>query len=119
MSHRSWLRANGAREPQRRAGDEFVTDWDILICPQMAGIAFKHDHQGFRQGTIDVDNTEQSHMTQLFWAGVIVNSYLPSTVFPTGPSRQGLPIGLQAVSAPYRDRRPIALSRLVAREIGG
>jgi amidase len=40
-------------------------------------------------------------------------------VFPTGPSRQGLPIGLQAVSAPYRDHRTIEFSRLIAREIGG
>jgi amidase len=119
MSHRSWLRANYAREQQRRAWDEFFTDWDILICPQMAGPAFKHDHRGFSQRTIDVDNTEQPYMTQLFWAGMVVNSYLPSTVFPTGPSRQGLPIGLQAVSAPYRDHRTIEFSRLIAREIGG
>ena len=31
---------------------------------------------------------------------MIVNAYLPSTVFPTGLSTEGLPIGLQAVSAP-------------------
>jgi len=48
-----------------------------------------------------------------------VNAYLPSTVFPTGLSREGLPIGLQAISAPYRDYRTIEFTRLISREIGG
>ena len=69
--------------------------------------------------TISVDNNEQPYFQQLFWAGMIVNAYLPSTVFPTGPSRDGLPIGLQAVSAPYRDHRTIEFARQIAREIGG
>ena len=50
---------------------------------------------------------------------MIVNAYLPSTVFPTGLSREGLPIGVQAVSAPYRDYRTIEFARLLAEEIGG
>jgi Asp-tRNA(Asn)/Glu-tRNA(Gln) amidotransferase A subunit family amidase len=45
--------------------------------------------------------------------------YLPSTVFPTGPSKVGLPIGLQAVSVQYRDHRTIEFARLIARESGG
>ncbi len=54
-----------------------------------------------------------------FWAGLITVSYLPSTVFPTGPSLAGLPIGLQAVGAEYDDRVTIDFTRLLAREIGG
>ena len=50
---------------------------------------------------------------------MIVNAYLPSTVFPTGLSKEGLPIGVQAVSAPYRDYRTIEFARLIAEEIGG
>jgi amidase len=68
---------------------------------------------------LTVDNEEQPYFQQLFWAGMIVNSYLPSTVFPTGPSRDGLPIGVQAVSAPYRDYRCIEFARQIAEEIGG
>ena len=51
---------------------------------------------------------------QLFWAGLITVAYLPSTVFPTGPASDGLPIGLQAVSAEYRDYTCIEFARLMA-----
>lgn len=66
-----------------------------------------------------VDGDEQPYFKQLFWAGMVVNAYLPSTVFPTGLSREGLPIGLQAVSAPYRDHRTIEFTRQLAGHMGG
>lgn len=119
LSHREWIRANTKRERLRLAWQDFFQDYDILLCPQMATPAFPHDHRPFSERTLTVDNVEQPYFQQLFWAGMIVNSYLPSTVFPTGPSKEGLPIGLQAVSAPYRDYRCIEFARLIAEEIGG
>lgn len=119
MRHREWIRANTRREKLRRAWSAFFEDWDILVCPQMATTAFPHDHRPFGERTIDVDGVEQPYFQQLLWAGMVVNAYLPSTVFPTGPSEDGLPIGLQAVSAPYRDHRTIEFARLVCGEIGG
>ncbi len=119
LPHREWIRSNAKREKIRHAWSEFFTDWDILICPQTATPAFPHDHRPFGDRTIDVDNAPQPYFQQLFWAGIIVNAYLPSTLFPTGPSRDGLPIGLQAVSAPYRDHDCIEFARLITQEIGG
>jgi len=119
LPHGHWLRHNVVRERLRHAWVEFFQDWDILVCPQMAVPAFPHDHRPFGERTIDVDGNEQDYFTQLFWAGLITNPYLPSTVFPTGPSKDGLPIGLQAASAPYRDHRTIAFAQLVGEEIGG
>ena len=119
MSHRQWMRANTAREHLRRAWDRFFEDWDILVCPQMATVAFPHDHRPFSRRTLMVDGDEQPYFKQLFWAGMVVNAYLPSTVFPTGLSREGLPIGLQAVSAPYRDHRTIEFTRQLAGHMGG
>jgi len=119
LSHRDWIRTNTRREKLRNAWGQFFEDWDILVCPQMTTPAFPHDHRRFGERTIKVDNIDQPYFQQLFWAGMIVNAYLPSTVFPTGPSREGLPIGLQAVSAPYRDHRAIEFASQLAREIGG
>ena len=119
MGHREWIRTNTRRERLRRAWSQFFEDWDILICPQMATTAFPHDHRPFGERTITVDNAEQPYFQQLLWAGMVVNAYLPSTVFPTGPAADGLPIGLQAVSAPYRDHRTIAFAHLICEEIGG
>ena len=68
---------------------------------------------------INVDGTQRDYFEQPFWSGLITNAYLPSTVFPTGLSRGGLPIGIQAVGAAYRDHRTIEFARLMAGELGG
>jgi amidase len=117
--HRDWVGYNNEREALRYAWRAFFGEWDILICPQMATPAFPHDQGGYMERTLTVDNDVQPYFQQLFWAGVITGPYLPSTVFPTGPSRDGLPIGLQAVGAEYNDHTCIDFARLLAEEIGG
>lgn len=119
MPHRDWIRANAQREKIRQAWSAFFDDWDILLCPQMPTPAFPHDQRPFHERTLDVDNAAQPYFQQLFWAGLVVNAYLPSTVFPTGLSKNGLPIGLQAVGAPYRDHQCIEFARLITQETGG
>lgn len=119
LNHREWIRYNFKREHLRFAWDDFFEDWDILLCPQMSIPAFPHDHRPFRERTINVDGTQRDYFEQLFWSGLVTNAYLPSTVFPTGLSREGLPIGIQAVGAAYRDRQTIEFARLIANELGG
>jgi amidase len=119
LSHRDWIRANGRREKIRAAWDEFFEEWDIVVCPQMATTAFVHDHQPFRQRTVTVDQAQRPYFEQLFWAGLAINAYLPSTVFPTGVSGDGLPIGLQAMGGPYCDFETIEFTRLLAERVGG
>ena len=119
LSHAGWLGANGRREALRHAWREFFEDWDILICPQMAVTAFPHDHSPFNMRMVVVNGEQQPYFQQLFWAGLVTAPYLPSTVFPAGLSREGLPIGLQAVGAAYHDHLTIDFTRLLAQEVGG
>ena len=42
-----------------------------------------------------------------------------STAFPAGRSREGLPIGLQAIGPYLEDRTPVHFAHLLARELGG
>jgi amidase len=119
QEHGSWLRHNNHRNHIRRAWKQFFESWDILICPQMATTAFPHDHSGYVDRRITVDNEEQDYFQQLFWSGTITVAHLPSTVFPTGPSSEGLPIGLQAVGAEFNDHITIDFTRLLAQELGG
>ena len=119
QDHRDWLTFSNQREHLRLAWRAFFDEWDILICPQVATTAFPHDHTPFQDRMLTVDNTEQKYFQQLFWAGFITGSYLPSTVFPTGPAPDGLPIGLQAVSAEYNDYTTIEFARLITQEVGG
>lgn len=119
LSHRDWIVNNHERERLRYAWHDFFSDWDILICPQTSTPAFPHDHRPFTERTLPVNGVDQVYLDQLFWAGVATATYLPSTVFPTGPSNEGLPIGLQAVSGEYRDYTCMEFAKLMAKEIGG
>ncbi|MFT5210045.1 MAG: amidase [Flavobacterium sp.] len=119
QEHGEWAVHSNNRHNLRIAWNRFFEDWDILLCPQVATTAFPHDHSGYADRTIMVDNEEQDYFKQIFWSGTITVAHLPSTVFPTGPSIDGLPIGLQAVGAEYQDYKTIEFSRLMAQEIGG
>lgn len=119
LSHRDWLIAHHQRELLRYAWRDFFAEWDVLVCPQSATAAFPHDHGPFGSRAVQVDGAAQPYFRQLFWAGLVTAPFLPSTVFPTGPSRDGLPIGVQAVAAEYHDRTTIALAARLADELGG
>ena len=119
MLHRDWIRHNFRREKLKEAWDQFFTEWDILLCPQFTVPAIAHDHRPFEDRTIEVDGQPRPYFETLFWAGIVVASHLPSTVFPTGLGSDGLPIGLQLVGGPYQDRKTIEVSRLISDAIGG
>ncbi len=116
---RDWTRQDHARARLRLAWRAFFDDWDILLCPTTATPAFPLDESEMNGRRLDVDGEAQPYFQQLFWAGLTTVSYLPSTVFPTGPSREGLPIGVQAVGAEFDDYRTIDFARLMGAEFGG
>ena len=119
QEHGQWLRYSNERFRLRDAWRAFFEDWDILLCPQMPTDAFEHDHGDYFSRTLMVDNEPRDYFQQIFWAGIITGAHLPSTVFPTGPSKAGLPIGLQAVGAEFNDYTTIEFTRLMASEMGG
>ena len=69
--------------------------------------------------SMQVDGQDRSYWMQVFWAGIFGMAYLPATVFPTGLSAGGLPIGLQAVGPEYGDRMCIEFARAIGQVIGG
>ena len=85
----------------------------------MVTTAFLHDHSIKAERTLIVNGIETPYLDQLFWAGLATLGSLPSTVFPTGLSEDGLPIGLQCIGAEFDDYTTIEFARLVSQEIGG
>ena len=113
MSHRTWLRLNHKREALRWAWQRFFDAYDVVVMPICATSAFPHDHTRMSQRTITVDGSVQDYFQQSFWAGLPGIAHLPSTVIPTGPDGDGLPIGLQLVGPAYGDRITIGLARVL------
>jgi amidase len=123
LKHSEWLDMDHERAKLRLQWREFFKDWDIVIAPIAATSAFKHDHSAMRGRRIQIDGPtgriEAPYFQQIFWAGLTTVAYLPSTVFPTGVDKSGLPIGLQAIGDAYDDLITIDFARLLSREIGG
>jgi amidase len=119
IAHRDWLQLDEERTRLRLAWREFFRAWDIVLCPIAACVAFEHLHGAYRGRKLRIDGVELPYFQQLFWAGLATCSYLPSTVFPTGPSTQKLPIGLQAIGDSYADLQTIEFAQLVTAEFGG
>jgi amidase len=119
LLHTEWRDLDNERAKLRLSWREFFRDWDIVIAPISATAAFKHDHSAFERRRLQVDDREVAYFQQLFWAGLVTVSYLPSTVFPTGVNGAGLPIGLQAIGDAYDDLITVDFARLLSQEIGG
>ena len=120
LFYREWHAANERRTHLRWAWHRFFEHYDLLITPMCSTSAFPHDHNPkISQRLIDVNNEQRPYMQQVCWAGLTGVSYLPSTVVPTGPDQNGLPIGVQIVGGEMRDLMTIEFARMIHEEAGG
>lgn len=113
MRHRDWARLDEARTALKWAWHRFFQQWDVLLMPVMPVPAFEHDHRPFSQRSLMVDGVQRPYFDCLFWAGLPGVSCLPVTVIPTGPGREGLPIGVQLVGPAFGDLKTIQLAQLL------
>jgi amidase len=111
LSHRDWVRFHEAREGLRWAWRTFFDAHDVVVMPICATPAFPQDEGPMAARRLQVDGAEQTHYQQIFWAGLTGIAHLPSTVVPTGPDADGLPIGVQIVGPAYGDRITIGAAR--------
>ncbi len=119
LDHQTWMGLDNVRTYYRAGWQGFFKEWDVLVCPIMATPAFEHDQGQYGTRTLEVNGETVAYFQQVFWAGIATVSYLPSTVFPTGLSQDGLPIGLQVIGAEFDDHTTMEFARLMAEEIGG
>jgi amidase len=110
MRFHDWAGLNERRTRLRWAWHEFFQSFDVVVAPVMPTTAFPHDHRPEGQRTIAIDGEDRPYFSQTFWAGLSGVSHLPSTVIPTGPAEDGLPIGVQLIGPGYSDMRLIDLA---------
>ncbi len=111
MRGRDWAHLNEARTKIRWAWHAFFRTFDFVLAPVMPTTAFAHDHREAAERSIDIDGQSFPYFNQTFWAGLAGVAYLPATVLPTGPARDGLPIGVQIIGPAYGDMRTIQLAQ--------
>jgi amidase len=107
------------RQRYRAAWRRLFQEWDIVLAPQVIVPAPPHSTVPVENRTIDVNGESIPARAVIYYSALPILTGLPSTAFPVGLSKDGLPIGLQAIGPYLEDRTPIRFADLVTREIGG
>jgi amidase len=116
---------NGRREQHRAAWRAFFRDWDVLLAPAINVLAYPHIERAWPADNSDqtlaftIDGRSVPYLHGLCYPALSTVPGQPATAFPVGLSREGLPVGLQAVGPYLEDLTPIRFAALLAREIGG
>ena len=116
---------NGRREQYRAAWRAFFREWDVLLAPAINVLAYPHIDRAWPEDdsdltlTFTVDGRAVPYLHGLVYPALSTVAGQPATAFPAGRSREGLPVGFQAIGPYLEDLTPIRFAALLAREIGG
>ena len=116
---------NGRREQYRAAWRAFFREWDVLLAPAINVLAYPHIERAWPADdsdltlTFTVNGVSVPYLHGLCYPALSTVPGQPATAFPVGLSREGLPVGLQAIGPYLEDLTPIRFAALLAREIGG
>lgn len=120
LTHHEWMSGEIARARLRQQWSMLFKQFDVVLCPPHAVVAFPHDHRDdMEERRLDIDNAAHPYLSQIVWATLATPPGLPATVMPIGRSRAGLPIGVQIIGPFLEDRTAIAFAGLMEREFGG
>jgi len=99
---------------QRAFARLFAHEIDAIVMP-VAGIeAFAHDDTPLAERMVTIDGRTEPFAPQFAWIGPATYSNHPALAVPVGRTPQGLPIGLQVITARMRDHDAIRLGALLA-----
>lgn len=120
LTHHEWMAGEIARAQLRQQWSMLFKQFDVVLCPPHAVVAFPHDHlDDMEERRLDIDGAAHPYLSQIVWATLATPPGLPATVMPIGRSRAGLPIGVQIIGPFLEDRTTIAFAGLMEREFGG
>jgi len=109
----------GRRERYRASFRAFFRDWDVLLAPADIVNAFPHTDAPVSRRRFEIAGQTVSYGRQSFYPSLANLSGHPATAFPAGFTRDGLPIGLQAIGPDLEDRTPIRFAACLAEAFGG
>ncbi|HET9584690.1 MAG TPA: amidase [Bradyrhizobium sp.] len=120
LTHHEWMTGEISRARLRQQWQLLFREFDVVLCPPHAVVAFPHDHLAdMEERRLDIDGTAHPYLSQIVWGTVATPPGLPATVMPISRSREGLPIGVQIIGPFLEDRTTIAFAGLMEREFGG
>jgi len=88
----------------------------VLVGPTTLDVAFPHQVGSFETRTLLGDDERVPYYSNIIYPMWAIFAGQPATAFPAGLSRQGLPLGLQAIGPYLEDRTPLRFAQLLERE---
>ena len=125
ISGQAYIDIFGRRARYREALRQFFIQSDVLLSPANIVNAYEHMHAPFPERLTDEDcfltvNGERVvYDRQCVYPSLANFSGLPATAMPIALSRDGVPIGVQALGPYLEDRTTIAFARAAQRVLGG
>jgi len=96
--------------------EEFLSAWDIWLCPVASGPAFRHQKTGKH---IEIDGQRAEYLQATGGHTSLFNfTGNPVLVLPVGISAAGLPIGAQLAARRWGDDRLLSLAPALEQAIG-
>src|SRR5205814_3791795 len=102
-----YLAWHDQREELRASYRAFFREWDVLLAPLTIVPAFLHTDAPWWERRLTVNGQNVPFDRILVHPNIATLAGQPSTVFPVGRTRSGLPIGLQAIGPYLEDRTPM------------
>ena len=116
-AQRHALAAQRARLQQQ--WETFFNNWDVVVAPVAPTAAQLHSNTPLLECNLVVNGRTQHMSNAFFWPGLASAAHLPSTAFPVGRTRAGLPVGLQVIARANNDLVGIRFCRMVSDVMGG
>jgi amidase len=95
-----------------RAWQRLFGTVDAVIAPVLGVTAFPHSDVDLRQRMLTIDGVAAPFAMQFGFPGLATYPNLPACAVPLGADADGLPIGLQVITAHHRDHDAIAIGRI-------
>ncbi len=87
---------------------------DVVLAPAFGVPAFAHDDNAdWSQRRLTINGEPTPYGVQLAWPGIATFPGLPATAVPIAKTKEGLPVGVQVIGAPYGDRTTLAFAHLL------
>ncbi|MBI1210081.1 MAG: amidase [Alphaproteobacteria bacterium] len=108
----AWMELTDKQMRLARQWRDVFADVDVVLTPCFGVPAFPHDdNPDWGQRTLVIDGETTRYGAQVAWPGVATFPGLPATAIPIAKTREGLPVGAQAIGPMFGDRTTLAFAQ--------
>jgi len=111
LDEHAFAELNARRDRLRKAWASFLAEWDVVLCPPAPRAAIHHDPSpDIHARTVRLKGRDLPYFHLTDWCCLASVADLPSAVVPVASTHQGLPLGVQIISAAGREAMALTVA---------